>query len=1584
VPDLPPINLRVNTGPLKDFTDASKQAKQGLGDLNTEMAKTKPAADQAASGVDKVGQSAKQTAANLDQASKSAETFTARTSSLARGLEALPAGSAKAVTAAEQLAASLIRQTDAAGKAIPISTQLDQIVTKTGVSYAQASAALQGAIAAHNAASSATASHAKEAQTLGTAAGAAVPSVVNLGDAVRNSLVPANLVSSVMGSASTGLAGFAAAAGAAAVEIVKAGDDVERSRSRFIAHTGSVQAGSAALEKVKGISLETGIAMDTIASAVERASQGVGKLNTGWPVIELNGNRAGAAIDKVSGILETLGKNLQTTNGTAAEAAAVFGTLADGFQSSGGLTAATFQKIIDISPQTARAIASAFGSKDIDTFLNYLKAAPQTIDAVAASVNQIKPSVDAAFDPSKPKTLEQALERLRIEGRNLGDTFAKTGAFDGLTKSLGATAKEVDQIAKGFPDFRQTFAQNVERPWSDMVSIVDNQNSIWGKSIAVNVDGAVEKALVEIGKLPTEGVASLTGFVNASIAQFQSWANAAIQSANTVGSALSNAASGIVAGGGTGNYDPMGSSTGVGTGNIGSQAGGYDYASAVAAGTYPAFAQGGSFTVGGSGGTDSQLIQFWATPGEKVDITPPGGDSAAAPQTLGSLIPNGGGAAMAAGDVMSAKLSDELEQQTAALSDKLTSLGSTITGSVNAAATSIAAAVKQATAGSLTSPSAAATPTTASNPASTSSVTSSTGGGGGGGGGSRGTGSSDPRYWSKEEEQKAKAAEAQQQQEAQQATSAAGSFANALGSGVFRGSGLGTIRGFQTGPGPLIGGPPRDPITGEPMQSQPITQPQQSPGTVRTFGGRDGFTEKVVPKEADLQKQTDALKQSQDTGSKSIADQVNKDSNQAKSIGDKTTSSLSDLSKYSSDQLRRLDTVNTSTKDSADATKADTVATKSGFDDTTAGLGDVKGVGEQTNSSIGDTTNAVSSGSSSIVDSVQAAASSIANAVSSAVSGAPGSSSGSAGKSSSSSSSSGSTGASGFGSDISSGDVSGSSGSSSSSSSSSVSDGGTPYTGPDIYSGVGTGDYSSMSSGSSADGPGSSDTQYAAGGQWTVPGPGHTDTQKVEFWASPGEVVTVTPPGGTPPANPASGFTPQSKGGAPAFALGGQLTLGAEMGSPGVSQASADLITSHVSNALSDQSKSIASKVTDVGTSIIGAISDSTKSIQSAISSVSSAIPDPVAPVAASSSGSSSGSGSGGTAEPTLHQKVMAGNYPGGVNNWRGIPFLADGYKGIQDWNDPSNPAASYYANLIGQASLAGVNFSDFSVQKFATGQKQYAAGGQFVVSPQMMSTAKFGGVAPRFASGGQMAVSGDSTGSVSAIGTDILASSFDSKTNQITAGITQGMDTLASRVVSAVNQSNNTIVAGVNGIKSRFDAWHNSVNTSAKTATVTSPSSSPSPGSAAPAGPDPAAVAAALAQRNAAMATSGLADGGVLTVPGGGSGTDSVDVAVKAAPGEKIFVMQPEDAARLKQSSKLQHVTPEPLKNYFGDSGPIPGGGSASLGSLMDGSAVGGAVGAGSGGMGSGSFKKIDIHVYPGVTADTFIKSRGEITRNM
>lgn len=48
----------------------------------------------------------------------------------------------------------------------------------------------------------------------------------------------------------------------------------------------------------------------------------------------------------------------------------------------------------------------------------------------------------------------------------------------------------------------------------------------------------------------------------------------------------------------------------------------------------PGFATGGSFTVGGSGGTDSQLVAFRATPGERVDVRTPSQQGGGSPTVI--------------------------------------------------------------------------------------------------------------------------------------------------------------------------------------------------------------------------------------------------------------------------------------------------------------------------------------------------------------------------------------------------------------------------------------------------------------------------------------------------------------------------------------------------------------------------------------------------------------------------------------------------------------------------------------------------------------------------------------------------------------------------------------------------------------------------------------------------------------------------------------------------------------------------------------------------------------------------------------
>ena len=113
-------------------------------------------------------------------------------------------------------------------------------------------------------------------------------------------------------------------------------------------------------------------------------------------------------------------------------------------------------------------------------------------------------------------------------------------------------------------------------------------------------------------------------------------AQTAVAALSQVGSAVSSAASAVgsavSAAGGAGGTE--GIQTRANSGGDVSSGGGSDAAVISSLPGYsgtsdyldslPAFADGGQLTVTGSGGTDSQLVQFNATPGEVVTVSTPG------------------------------------------------------------------------------------------------------------------------------------------------------------------------------------------------------------------------------------------------------------------------------------------------------------------------------------------------------------------------------------------------------------------------------------------------------------------------------------------------------------------------------------------------------------------------------------------------------------------------------------------------------------------------------------------------------------------------------------------------------------------------------------------------------------------------------------------------------------------------------------------------------------------------------------------------------------------------------------------------
>jgi hypothetical protein len=126
------------------------------------------------------------------------------------------------------------------------------------------------------------------------------------------------------------------------------------------------------------------------------------------------------------------------------------------------------------------------------------------------------------------------------------------------------------------------------------------------------------------------------------------------------------------------------------------------------------------------------------------------------------------------------------------------------------------------------------------------------------------------------------------------------------------------------------------------------------------------------------------------------------------------------------------------------------------------------------------------------------------------------------------------------------------------------------------------------------------------------------------------------------------------------------------------------------------------------------------------------------------------------------------------------------------------------------------------------------------------------------------------------------------------------------------------------------------------------------------------------------------MAEGGSFTVPGGSGGSDSVDVAIKATPGEKIFVLPPDQAKRWGQRRNAITPTLRPLEDDHGPVGAIPGNdndggrnwGGGWAGVPMRQSPVKTDSDLKNGGQ------PINIIVQDKVTADDFIRSRAQIGR--
>lgn len=966
------------------------------------------------------------------------------------------------------------------------------------------------------------------------------------------------------------------------------------------------------------------------------------------------------------------------------------------------------------------------------------------------------------------------------------------------------------------------------------------------------------------------------------------------------------------------------------------------------AGDIAGFASGGSFTVGGSGGTDSQLIQFMATPGEQVTIDAPGASNGAGAKTLGELIPGHGGAEGST-DLTSAHLSDAIKTQTTTLSDRINSSRDAIVTAVNnSAAKTVTATAPAAT------PSIAAVASSASSPSAASSVSSV----GGGGGGGRGSSKSDGEFgspWSLHDDTKKSSeqdeAKAPEDQQASQARSIAAQAAQRDADRRAEQDKADKDRAERAREFDEKQAQEREQADRHAEQSySPPSKPRENnytqgraaPAQFPAGAGDPwkNFLDGIKPKGDDqgVKQQTETLKQTQSSGSKTVADAVKSGEQVQKSVGDKTNQSLDSVeqaTKQSGEQMGSIKDASQATSDSitqgneeaqqaaqdlqdtsqqtTDASKETSDATKEGTDATKEGTDATKQTGDETNQTISDASqdqvSTLNDGAQTVSEAVDKNADTIVSAIQSL--------------------------------DDSISDALASSGSSTSSGASSQSSEG-----------------------------------FATGGQFTVSGQGGTDSQHVEFMATPGEVVTITPPGGQVPHNPTMGSTPD-KSGIRAFATGGQFevgtTLGDAFGAPTVAKSSADLIRAHVSEMLGKQQAALGTKIDLVGQNIINASNASTTSIKGAISAVASSIPDPVATVAASSNSGTSGSSSSGGAQPYNGYNALIQQRYGGALATSGNPNLIRMFTGqpLVSYNDIMQARYGTHFAAGGQFAVQGQGGTDSQHIEFMATPGEVVTitppGGQAPHDPTMGAPPKSAGSMKGFATGGQFTVGNDN-----AVGTDTLSTWLNSKTQGETAKTSDHIGAMGSKIAASISSSTNTIIAGVNAIGSRFDAWHNSVDASPKTATGVAP-------------------------------FSGMAEGGTFIVPGGTSGNDSVEVGIKASPGERIMVLPPEKADQFKSLASTIKVNPEPLSKFMPDtpaisgSSPqtnwkgndnIPGARFKPSPSMMPESAratVGKVIpNYDPSSNPDRSAKNVNIFVQQGVQADQFIRSRAEIQRSM
>lgn len=298
----------------------------------------------------------------------------------------------------------------------------------------------------------------------------------------------------------------------------------------------------------------------------------------------------------------------------------------------GGLTLQAFENLRKEAPQVANVIAQALGKGSGATGADNLARSLESgfhpaINDILAGLARIEPQIHELANNVKP-TLAQAFDEVRQAWERLETDLAEKGGFTAFSTFLDEVSKGLDRagdsIKLGISDASS---------WDDIVKISADDTSIWGHKIefdalaaivklgkeGVDAFNSIQAASKSMADEVTQSIGEVIAAATEGYAKLSSLAGAASVLGNTSGAVESGSAFGpIDNAGGPIIASPSLAPSLPDAGFLGTfDAGGADASDLLQ------FAAGGLAKVTGSGGTDSQLVQFMATPGEVVAIGNP-------------------------------------------------------------------------------------------------------------------------------------------------------------------------------------------------------------------------------------------------------------------------------------------------------------------------------------------------------------------------------------------------------------------------------------------------------------------------------------------------------------------------------------------------------------------------------------------------------------------------------------------------------------------------------------------------------------------------------------------------------------------------------------------------------------------------------------------------------------------------------------------------------------------------------------------------------------------------------------------------